>query len=56
MHPITPTTVTLRRLADRVAELVALPCQRETAAAWTRLNRRQPGRPWCGSTKFRGMR
>ncbi|MEI8079295.1 MAG: hypothetical protein WCH61_06680 [bacterium] len=35
----------LRRLAARVAEIAALPCQRETAAAWARLNRRQPGRP-----------
>jgi len=46
MNPITNhDRQVLRRLAARVAEIAALPCQRETVAAWGRLNRRQPGRP-----------
>ena len=58
MHPITThDRDVLHRLAAQVAEIIALPCQRETAAAWTRLNRRQPGRPlvWINELPWHEM-
>jgi len=47
----------LRRLAEQVAEVAALPVHQETAAEWRRLNGLQPGRPlvWINEIPWHEM-
>jgi hypothetical protein len=47
----------LKNLAERVAEIAALPIQKQTAAAWTQLNQRQRTKPlvWINEIPWHEM-
>ena len=55
-YPTAPERQTLQRLAERVAEIAALPVQRARAQLWQAMNSLQPERPMVLADPQNGWR